>query len=52
MKRCGKCGNKFEGDGDYCSGCTNGHGSNRQTIDEQIKEDLDRLFPDDEEEDE
>lgn len=41
--RCAKCGYPFEGSGDYCSGCKNGHGSNRDT-DPEITELLDEMF--------
>lgn len=54
-KRCGKCGFIFEGEGDYCTGCTNGHGTDREEIPE-ITQALDEFFgysgPDKEGEDE
>lgn len=38
MKRCGKCGYLFKGEGELCANCTNGHTGNRITLEEAFDE--------------
>lgn len=43
-KTCGRCGYKFQGEGILCTGCQNGHGSNRNDVDTELTKALDEIY--------